>query len=171
MEQQLQTLPQAPGLDELISRRAAAADARLLQARTDVVAEISRTDSKASALLAAFGIPLAVLVAAVPGQDLPVPAAILVGLGAVGLVAAMLVVLLVVRPRLGGNTRGSYLHWATCTPEEVRADLAVDLTADRVVKLSQIAAAKYRALKVAIDITAGALVLLVLALAAGLALN
>lgn len=169
--EQLQTPPQAPGLDELLSRRAAATDAKLLQARTDVVAEISRTDSKAAALLTAFGIPLAVLVAAVPGHDLPAPAGILVGLGAVGLVAAMLVVLLVVRPRLGGNARGSYLHWATCTPEEVRADVTVDRTAERVVKLSQIAAEKYRALKVAIDITAGALVLLVLALAAALALS
>ncbi|WP_415961980.1 Pycsar system effector family protein [Streptomyces sp. 021-4] len=167
MEQQ--TAPQAPGRDELISRRAT--DTKLKQARTDVVAEISRTDSKASALLAAFGIPLAVLVAAVPGQDLPLPAAILVGLGAVGLVAAMLVVLLVVRPRLGGNTRGSYLHWATCTPQQVRADLATDLTAQRIIALSQIAVAKYRALRTAIDITAGALVLLVLALAAALALN
>ncbi|MFC6364347.1 hypothetical protein, partial [Nonomuraea thailandensis] len=87
MEQQPQTAPQAPGLDELISRRAAADDARLLQAGTDVVGEIARTDSKASALLAAFGIPLAVLVAAVPGHELPVPAAILVGVRAVGLVA------------------------------------------------------------------------------------
>ncbi|MFD4178154.1 Pycsar system effector family protein [Streptomyces anulatus] len=166
--EQPQPAPQAPGPNELISR---AADAKLQQARTDVVAEISRTDSKASALLAAFGIPLAVLVAAVPGRDLPIPAAILVGLGAVGLVAAMLVVLLVVRPRLGGNTRGSYLHWATCTPEQVRTDLATDLTAERIIRLSQIATAKYRALKTAIDITAGALVLLVLALATALVLD
>ncbi|MEU2076618.1 Pycsar system effector family protein [Streptomyces sp. NPDC013489] len=141
-------------------------DAKLTQARADVTAEIGRTDAKASALLAAFSLPLAVLVAAVPGHDLNTGAAILTGLGAVGLVAAMLVVLLVVRPRLGGNSRGSYLHWATCTPEQVVADLAVDRSAERVVKLSQIATAKYKALRVAIDITAGALVLLVLALAA-----
>lgn len=165
----MQNPPQAPGLDELINRRTAAADARLLQARTDTVAEISRTDAKASALLTAFSIPLAVLVAAVPGHDLPTAAAVLVALGAASLVAAMLVVLLVVRPRLGGNTRGSYLHWANCTPEQVRADLATDPTAERIVQLSQIAAAKYRALKTAIDITAGALVLLALALAVALA--
>lgn len=169
MEQQPHNLPQALGLDELLSRRAAAADTRLQQARTDTLAEISRTDSKAAALLTAFGIPLAVLVAAVPGHDLPTGAAILVGLGALGLVAAMLVVLLVVRPRLGGTVQGSYLHWAHCTPEEVRADIAVDRTAERVVKLSQIAAAKYRALKLAIDITAGALAVLLMALAVALA--
>ncbi|WP_431776504.1 Pycsar system effector family protein [Streptomyces cucumeris] len=169
MQQQPQTLPQAPGLDELLARRAATAGAHLQQARTDVTAEISRTDSKASALLTAFGIPLAVLVAAVPGHDLPTASAILVGIGALGLVAAMLVVLLVVRPRLGGNVRGSYLHWATCTPEEIRADVTVDRTAERIAKLSQIAAAKYRALKLAIDITAGALVVLLLALAVALA--
>jgi hypothetical protein len=168
---QPQTPPSAPGLDELISRQTAATDTRLQRARTEVTTEIGRTDSKAAALLATFSLPLAVLVAAVPGRSLPALATALVCLGVGGLVAAMLVVLLVVRPRLSGHARGSYLHWATCTSEEVRADLAVDNSADHVVRLSQIATAKYRALKVAIDITAGALVLLALALAAALTLG
>ncbi len=63
---------------------------------------------------------------------------------------------------------GSYLHWAACTPEEVHADITVERTAERIVALSRIAAAKYRALKLAIDITAGALLALLLALAAAL---
>ncbi|MFI0062490.1 hypothetical protein [Streptomyces virginiae] len=58
--------------------------ARLLQARTDVIAEMGRTDAKASALLTVLGIPLAVLIAAVPGRDLPVAATVLAGIGGGG---------------------------------------------------------------------------------------
>ncbi|AWZ06877.1 MULTISPECIES: Pycsar system effector family protein [unclassified Streptomyces] len=142
--------------------------ARLAQARTDVIAEMGRTDAKASALLTVLGIPLTVLIAAVPGRDLPTAATVLVGLGAAGLAAAMLLVLAIVLPRLGGDARGSYLHWATCTPEQVSADLAVDRSAERLVVLSKIALKKMRALRVAIFTTAGALGALALALAATL---
>ncbi|MFJ4879933.1 Pycsar system effector family protein [Streptomyces sp. NPDC088745] len=169
MEQQTQRSPQAPDRGEPPTSTPAAT--RLQQARTEVIAEIGRTDSKAAALLAAFGLPLAVLVAVVPGKEITTAATVLIGLGAAGLVAAMLVVLLAVRPRIGGTTRGSYLHWATCTPEQLRADVAADNNAEQIVKLSRIAAAKYRRLRLAIDITAGALVLLALALAAALALS
>ncbi|MFD9819082.1 Pycsar system effector family protein [Streptomyces violascens] len=142
---------------------ATATDEQLNQARTDVIAEIARTDNKASALLAAFGIPLAVLVA-MPGRQISTAAAVLVDLGAVGLVAAMLLVLLVIRPRLGGDVRGSYLHWATCTtPEQIAADLAVDRRAERIIALSQIAKTKYRALHTAIITTSAAIVVLALA--------
>ncbi|GHB31180.1 Pycsar system effector family protein [Streptomyces chryseus] len=138
---------------------------RLLQARTDVIAEMGRTDAKASALLTVLGIPLAVLIAAVPGRNLPAAAVGFVGIGATGLAAALLLVLAIVLPRLGGDTRGSYLYWATCTPEEVTADLAVDRSAERLVTLSKIALKKMLALRVAIFITAGALAALALALA------
>ncbi|MGW6850416.1 Pycsar system effector family protein [Streptomyces virginiae] len=142
-----------------------ATSARLLQARTDVIAEMGRTDAKASALLTVLGIPLAVLIAAVPGHHLPAAATVLAGLGVTGLAAAMLLVLAIVLPRLGGDARGSYLHWATCTPEEVTADLAVDRSAERLVVLSKIALKKMRALRIAIFVTAGALAALALALA------
>ena len=70
-------------------------DARLDAANATVLAEISRTDAKSGVLLTAFALPLAALVAAVPGQH-PAPlAAALVGIGTAGLVLAMLVVLVV----------------------------------------------------------------------------
>ncbi|MDO0939262.1 DUF5706 domain-containing protein [Streptomyces sp. DG2A-72] len=150
--------------------RAAAhpADEGLNQARTDVISEIVRTDTKAAALLTAFGLPLAVLVATLPGRHLNQAAAVLVGLGAVGLVAAILVVLLAVRPARTKRPRGSYLYWATCTAEDVVADVAVDRRPERIVTLSRLAVRKYAALRLAIDITGVAIVLLVLALLAGL---
>lgn len=143
-------------------------DAMLTQARADVVTEIVRTDSKAAALLTAFGIPLAVLVATVPGRDISPAAGVLVGLGAIGLVTAMFTVLLTLRPRLGGDATGSFLHWADCTAAEVIEDLTTDLRVQRIGTLSRIAREKYKALRLAIDITGAALLVLVLALLADL---
>jgi hypothetical protein len=144
-------------------------DTRLDAATMTVLAEISRTDAKSGVLLTAFSLPLAALVAAVPGRHLPGLSAVLVGLGTVGLVAAMLVVLVVVRPRLGGAARGSYLYWSLCTPDEVVQDLREPVNqAAHVVHLSLIAKRKYRGLQVAIDITALALITLAAALLAAL---
>ncbi|WP_326707950.1 MULTISPECIES: Pycsar system effector family protein [Streptomyces] len=140
-------------------------DARLDAATATVLAEISRTDAKSGVLLTAFSLPLAALVAAVPGKPLPGLSAVLVGTGTVGLVAAMLVVLVVVRPRLTGNPRGSFLYWSLCTGEQLLADL--DAPTDRaahIVTLSQIARRKYAGLRLAGDITAVALVALAAAL-------
>ncbi|GAA0454298.1 Pycsar system effector family protein [Streptomyces olivaceiscleroticus] len=141
-------------------------DARLDAATDQVLTEISRTDSKASVLLTAFSLPLAALVAAVPGRDLPAPAAVLIGAGTVGLVAAMLVVLVVVRPRITGHAPGSYLRWAECaTEDEILQDLTTaESRASQVMRLSRIARKKYKGLRVAGDITAAALIVLALAL-------
>ncbi|MDT9686395.1 DUF5706 domain-containing protein [Streptomyces sp. TRM76323] len=140
-------------------------DARLDAATTTVLAEISRTDAKAGVLLTSFSLPLAALVATVPGRDLPPLAAVCVGAGTVGLVAAMLTVLVVVRPRLDGEHRGSYLHWARCTPDQVLADLAAPTgQAEHVIRLSEIARRKYGGLRLAVDITGTSLVALAAAL-------
>lgn len=140
---------------------------RLDAAITTVLAEISRTDAKSGVLLTAFSLPLAALVAAIPGYALPGLASFLVCAGTVGLVAAMLVVLLAVRPRLGGAARGSYLYWSLCTPNELVEDLKTPTNqAEHVIHLS--AKRKYRGLQIAIDITGISLIALVAALPAAL---
>ncbi|MDN3262902.1 DUF5706 domain-containing protein [Streptomyces sp. CSDS2] len=140
-------------------------DARLDAATTTVLAEISRTDAKSGVLLTAFSLPLAALVAAVPGHALPPAAAVLIGVGTVGLVTAMLVVLLVVRPRLAGAARGSYLYWSLCTPEDLVEDLQNPKDrASHVIHLSRIARRKYRGLRLAGDITGASLIILAAAL-------
>lgn len=139
--------------------------ARLDAATTNVLAEISRTDAKSGVLLTSFSLPLAALVAAVPGHALPPSAAVLVGTGTVGLVTAMLVVLLVVRPRLTGAARGSFLYWSLCTPEELVEDvLNPSDQATHVIHLSRIARRKYWGLRLAGDITGAALLALAAAL-------
>ncbi|MEW1723867.1 Pycsar system effector family protein [Streptomyces sp. NPDC093109] len=137
--------------------------ARLDAALDITLAEIGRSDTKAGNLLGALGLPLAVLVAVVPGRDLPAAAAVLAGTGTIGLIAAMLIVLLVVRPDITGRPRGSYLYWADCTPAEVVEDLTHDHRAEHLVQLAILARAKYRALRWAIHVTAAALLALVAA--------
>ncbi|MFI9214297.1 Pycsar system effector family protein [Streptomyces sp. NPDC053253] len=142
---------------------------RLDAATATVLAEISRTDAKSGVLLTAFSLPLAALVASVPNRSLSGLASTLVAGGAVGLVLAMLVVLVVVRPRLGGAVRGSYLYWSIATADEVVQDLVEPTNqVDHVMQLSVIAKRKYRGLQLAIDITGGSLVFLGLALIAAL---
>ncbi|MFF4392952.1 Pycsar system effector family protein [Streptomyces sp. NPDC001552] len=146
-------------------------ESRLNQARTEVLAEMARADAKASALLTVLGLPLTILIAAVPGRGLPVAALVLVGLGAFGLAAAMAMALLVIRPRLGGSPRGSYLHWATCAGAEgVTADLTEGRSADHVAFMSRMVIRKYKTIRHAIDTTAVALGLLLLALLTALVL-
>ncbi len=134
-----------------------------------VLAEIARTDAKGAVLLTAFSLPLALLVASIPGRSLPGLAAALTAAGAVGLILAILVVLIVVRPRLGRALPGSYLYWASATPEEVIQDLEKPThRVEHVMQLSSIARHKYRGLQLAVDITGASLVFLGLALLATL---
>lgn len=130
-------------------------DAQYAQARTDATTEIGRTDTKAGAMLTALGIPLAVLVAVLPGKDLSPAASVLVALSGIGLVASMVMTLSVIRPNLGTGDcggRGSYLRWAECTTAaELAEDLTQDHRAERVITLARIAKAKHRRLRLAVD--------------------
>lgn len=140
-------------------------DARLDAATATVLAEITRTDTKSGVLLSTFALPFTALVAVIPGKSLSTTSSVLTGSGVVGLVAAMLVVLLVVRPRIDGTPRGSYLYWSSCTADELLADLQAPADrAEHIVRLSQIARRKYRGLRLAVDLTAAALVALAAAL-------
>ncbi|MER6916087.1 Pycsar system effector family protein [Streptomyces sp. NPDC000594] len=142
-------------------------DARLAAAIRTVIGEISRTDGKAAVLLASFSLPLAVLLAAVPGRSLPAYATVLIGIGTTGLVAAMLVVLFVVRPNLSGIRRGTFLYWARCTPQEAADDvgaLGPDGQAEDLVRVSRIARRKFLGIRWAGDITAASLTALAIGL-------
>ncbi|MFH8620141.1 Pycsar system effector family protein [Streptomyces sp. NPDC017979] len=141
-------------------------DARLEAATATVLAEISRTDTKSGVLLSTFSLPLAALLAFMPGRALSAEASVLLGTGTASLIAATLTVLLAaVRPRLRGARRGSFLYWSKCTPTEVLDDLRSPVDrAGHLIYISQIARRKYAALRLAVDLTAVALV----ALAAGI---
>ncbi|MFI5945546.1 Pycsar system effector family protein [Streptomyces uncialis] len=145
-------------------------DIRLRTAISTVLAEVARADAKAGILLAAYTLPLTVILATVPGRSLPHLAGVLIALGTGGLVAAMLLVLLVVRPSITGARRGTFLYWARCTPQEAAADVAATGTAnlgEDLVRLSKLARRKFLGLRWAVDITAVAFI----ALTAGLLIS
>lgn len=146
------------------------AEQSLSAAHAEVKAEIARTDTKTGLLLAFVG---AVLAGAwTVARDLPLtaPAATVGGCGIAALLGAVGMLLSSVRPNLGGGC--GFPHWATLTPEEIRADLAADRYAQDIAGLARIAVVKFTALRRAVDLTraGGALLILALLLTVGGAL-
>ncbi|MFI0905751.1 Pycsar system effector family protein [Streptomyces sioyaensis] len=144
-------------------------DSALTAAHAEVKAELARTDTKASLLLAFTGAMLAGAWTVATSVHLP-PAA--VAFGAVGvavLLAAAALLLLTVRPNLGGAEPAGFPHWATLTPDEICTALSQDMRAAHIATLSRIAVRKFARLQRAIDLTctAGALLVVAALLAAG----
>ncbi|WP_449488127.1 Pycsar system effector family protein [Streptomyces purpurascens] len=123
---------------------------------------MGRTDGKASLLLAFNGAVLAGLTT-LADRDLPTftKAAGVLGIAALGTAAVLL--LLVVRPRLGGHDRASFPYWARLGEAEIRACMTSDTRAARIRVLSGIAVAKFSKLRRAVDCILAALAFLALA--------
>jgi hypothetical protein len=139
----------------------ASTDENLNRAIDHTASEISRTDQKAGLLLTLDGILVAGL--GLLGKDLPVPALVASGVGVIALVAAVVLGLMVVRPRFGYkgvNDKGSFVYWADCTDDEVAASLAEDRRLARIRVLSGIARRKMRFLQRASDASLVAVVAL-----------
>ncbi|MFD5433752.1 Pycsar system effector family protein [Kitasatospora sp. NPDC127067] len=120
----------------------AATDQALDRELAAVANEISRTDSKASLLLALDG----VLVAAVatlgkaPGYALALAA-----VGTVAMVAASVLAVLVVKPRLDPTRSNGFSRWAVCSdPDELLQTLAHDVRPRRLYELSVLCERKMR---------------------------
>ncbi|WP_063730147.1 Pycsar system effector family protein [Streptomyces sp. RTd22] len=147
-------------------------DAALTAAHAEVKAEISRTDNKASLLLAFIGALLAGVWSVATGLELPMAALVTGGAGTALLVAAVAVLLGTVRPNLGGRTPVGFPRWATLTAEEIRAELRTDTRPEHIAMLSRVAVAKFARLRRAVDLTraAGALFLVAAVIAVGGAL-
>ncbi|MER6342281.1 Pycsar system effector family protein [Streptomyces tendae] len=137
-------------------------DKNLDAALATVQTEIGRTDGKSSLLLAFNGATLAGL-AALAGQPLPMPARVLGSMAVTALGAATVLLLLVVRPRLGGQDRASFPYWARLAETQIHACMHGDTRAARIRILSHIALAKFSRLRRAVDCILTALALLALA--------
>jgi hypothetical protein len=148
-------------------------DNALVGAHAEVKAEIARTDTKVSLLLAFNGAALAGVWTAAKDVPITTPAAVVGGLGIAVLLAAVGMLLRSVRPNLSGASRGcGFPYWATLSAEQIRTELSGDRYAQDIANLARIAVAKFRALKRAVDLTftGGALVVLAALLTAGGAL-
>ncbi|MFJ6687151.1 Pycsar system effector family protein [Streptomyces werraensis] len=76
--------------------------------------------------------------------------------------AAAVLLLLVVRPRLGGHDRASFPYWARLDQDVITATMTGDTRPVRITVLSRIALRKYRTLRRAVDCILAALALLAL---------
>ncbi|MEU1853761.1 Pycsar system effector family protein [Streptomyces sp. NPDC019990] len=76
---------------------------------------------------------------------------------------AAVLLLLVVRPRLGGNDRASFPYWARLDETAIHASMTSDTRAARIRVLSGIAVTKFTQLRRAVDCTFAALAFLALA--------
>ncbi|GGU44013.1 Pycsar system effector family protein [Streptomyces coeruleorubidus] len=113
-------------------------------------------------LLAFNGAALAGL-STLADHDLPALTNVAGFLGITALGTAAVLLLLVVRPRLGGHDRASFPYWARLDETEIRACTTSDTRAARIRVLSGIAVAKFTQLRRAVDCTLAALALLALA--------
>ncbi|MGW0143636.1 Pycsar system effector family protein [Streptomyces calvus] len=137
-------------------------DRNLDAACSAVAGEIARTDGKASLLLAFAGAVLAGLTT-LADHDLPTPTKALGTLAAAALGTAAVLLLLVVRPRLGGHDHASFPYWARLDETEIRTCMDGDTRAARIRVLSTIAVVKFTRLRRAVDCILTALTLLALA--------
>lgn len=147
-----------------LSTEPAVTDKNLDAACAAVTTEIGRTDNKASLLLAFDGAVLAGL-ASLADKDLPLPAQLVGSAAGLTLAAGAVLLLLVVRPNLGGRTPapGSFPHWAQLDADAIRASMDTDTRAARIKTLATIAVAKYARLALAVDTILTALALLLAA--------
>ncbi|MEU0646015.1 Pycsar system effector family protein [Streptomyces umbrinus] len=127
-----------------------------------VGSEIARTDGKSSLLLAFTGAVLAGLTS-LADQQLPAVARAFGAAGVLALMAASVLLLLVVRPRLGGGDRASFPYWARLDEDGIRACMDGDTRAARIQVLSVIALRKFTHLRHAVDLILTALALLLVA--------
>jgi hypothetical protein len=132
-------------------------NAAVTAAHAEVKAEIARTDTKASLLLAFNGVALAGTWTVGAQPWVPPTARIVGGLAVVLLLASVTLLLLVVKPRLSPTAhRVGFPHWAVLTPEALTRELATDRTASHVVALSLIVVAKMRRLQRSVNLTLAA---------------
>ncbi|MEV3911020.1 Pycsar system effector family protein [Streptomyces canus] len=139
----------------------------LTAAHAEVKAEIARTDTKTSLLLAFVGALLAG--GWTVAKDLPLNVVSLAvgGAGMTLLVVAAGLLLRSVRPNIKG--RHGFPLWATLTAEEITAVLSENTLSADIAGLSRLAVVKYAGLRRAVDLTCagGALLIVAALIAAG----
>ncbi|MFD8534318.1 Pycsar system effector family protein [Streptosporangium canum] len=138
---------------------------------TAVRAELARTDVKASTVLAFAGTSFSVLAALVTlASGLAVPARVGLGVAVALLAAASAVALTVIRPCLPRQGGTGFVAHAAADVEQLLAGFAADAETRRardVIRLSQIATAKYARLRRAVDLMLAALAVVVASLPLG----
>ncbi|MGW3272557.1 Pycsar system effector family protein [Streptomyces kronopolitis] len=128
-------------------------DTALTAAHAEVKAELARTDTKASLLLAFIGAMLAGAWSVATNGHLTWIALAFGAAGVAVLLAAAGLLLFTVRPNLGGDRPQGFPLWAALTPDEIRDALREDDRHAHIAVLARVAVLKFGRLQRAIDLT------------------
>lgn len=126
-------------------------------------ADLARSESKASLLLALAGAALVALGTMAP--DLhpaapTAPAAVTGALGTAALLATTVILLLAVRPHVGGN---DWTSWTALSDDQLSERLASGYQVDQVRFMAELATRKFRLIRAAVDCLFAGIGLLTLA--------
>lgn len=121
--------------------------------------DLARSESKASLLLALTGAALVAIGSTASNLHVTVPALVPGLLGAACLAVATVLLLLAVRPNLGGS---GWPTWHRLTGDQLLERLAAGYQMDQVRFLATLATRKFRLIRVAIDCVLAGLGLLAL---------
>ncbi|MEU9120214.1 Pycsar system effector family protein [Streptomyces sp. NPDC048506] len=135
---------------------------RIATTLTALQSDLARSEGKASLLLALSGAALVALVSAAGGLRLSTSAAVAGALGAAALLAATVLLLLAVRPDLGGT---GWTSWSRLTDDELGERLASGYQVEHLRFMAALATRKFRLIRAAVDSLIAGLGLLAVATA------
>ncbi|MGW0713029.1 Pycsar system effector family protein [Streptomyces sp. NPDC002643] len=144
-----------------------ATEERLADAIADTESQIVKADSKAASVLTFDGLLVAGASLMSSGDNVGAFGTILEVVTGLLIVISASLALSVIRPRLNGGDKQSFVHWATLQNGEEVDESLCDAPAktERILILSRIALRKMRLLQKAIDTSLGAVIALLLTIA------
>ncbi|MER6564389.1 Pycsar system effector family protein [Streptomyces sp. NPDC001027] len=114
--------------------------------------ELVRHDTKASLLIAVDGGIMALVAAIARNSDLSWHVRLLGTLGLSALAASVLVLLLSIRPALGGRSGEGWEIWSALGRGDLLIHMKAERRPDRVLFLSRVVHRKFRRLRLAVDL-------------------
>lgn len=136
------------------------AQERIAATVASLQADLGRSDTKASLLLALAGAALVALASAAPDLHPTVPTAVIASLGTAAMLAATVILLCAVRPHLGGN---GWTGWPRLNADQLRDQLTAGYQVEHLRFMAALATRKFRLIRAAVDCMLAGLGLLVLA--------
>lgn len=133
---------------------------RIAATVTSLQADLARSESKASLLIALAGAALVALGTMASDLHPTVPAAVAGALGTAALLATTVILLLAVRPHVGGN---DWTSWPALSDDQLGERLSAGYQVEHVRFMAELAARKFRLIRAAVDCLLAGLGLLTLA--------
>jgi hypothetical protein len=140
--------------------RQGAAQDRIAATLTSLQADLARTDTKASLLLALTGAALVALASSATNLHPTVPAAVAASLAAAALLASTLILLFAIRPHLGGE---GWTSWSRLSTDQLRDQLTCGYQVEHLQFMATLAMRKFRLIRAAVDCMLAGLGLLAVA--------